>query len=177
MKDPLEDFVRRNRAGFDDKEAPASAWKNIEKSMGFNQRSLWNSLALWRAAAIIFMAVSGYLLLSGTQTKLANFAASDIASNEFKDTEEFYFKQISDKVAMIGEFQRNEGLNGFTHDFQQLDAMYLVLKEEMKSSPSEKVKDALVLNLLIRVDLLNQQLHHLEKAQGVDKKKAADRSV
>jgi hypothetical protein len=40
--------------------------------------------------------------------------------------------------------------------------MYHVLKEEMKSHPSQKVKDALVLNLLVRIDLLNQQLHKIE---------------
>jgi hypothetical protein len=64
-------------------------------------------------------------------------------------------------------------LNGFTQDFQQLEAMYLVLKEEMHTHPSQKVKDALVLNLLVRIDLLNQQLHSLEKgykAQEKDKK-------
>jgi hypothetical protein len=41
--------------------------------------------------------------------------------------------------------------------------MYQVLKEEMKTRPSQKVKDALVLNLLIRIDLLNKQLHKIEK--------------
>ncbi len=173
MRDPLEEFVQNNREGFDDKEVPTSAWKNIERSLGFNQPGIWNSVTLWRAAAIIFMAVSGYLLLSDKQASAVNVDASEMASNEFSDTEKFYFKQISEKVAMIGEFKRSEGLNGFTQDFQQLDAMYLVLKEEMKLSPSQKVKDALVLNLLIRIDLLNQQLHHLEKAQGEYRKKAS----
>jgi hypothetical protein len=42
------------------------------------------------------------------------------------------------------------------------------LKEEMKTSPSQKVKDALVLNLLVRIDLLNQQLHKLEKEYKKD---------
>lgn len=35
--------------------------------------------------------------------------------------------------------------------------MYQVLNEEMKTRPTEKVKDALILNLLVRIDLLNQQ--------------------
>ena len=58
-------------------------------------------------------------------------------------------------------FKRMKGLNGFTQDFKQLEAMYMILKEEMKSRPSEKVKDALVLNLLVRINLLNQQLYKL----------------
>ena len=86
-----------------------------------------------------------------------------LARKEFKDVEAFYVEQISEKVEMIDEFQKNEGLNSFTQDFQQLEAMYMVLKEEMHARPSQKVKDALVLNLLVRIDLLNQQLHALEK--------------
>jgi hypothetical protein len=41
--------------------------------------------------------------------------------------------------------------------------MYQVLREEMKVHPSQKVKDALVLNLLVRIDLLNKQLHNIEQ--------------
>jgi len=35
----------------------------------------------------------------------------------------------------------------------------------MKSRPSQKVKDALVLNLLVQIDLLNQHLYTLEKEE------------
>jgi hypothetical protein len=52
--------------------------------------------------------------------------------------------------------------------------MYMVLKEEMKASPSEKVKDALVLNLLVRIDLLNQRLHKLETEYSKEKKAKED---
>jgi hypothetical protein len=41
--------------------------------------------------------------------------------------------------------------------------MYQVLKLEMEKRPSADVKDALVLNLLVRIDLLNQQLNKLDK--------------
>ena len=43
--------------------------------------------------------------------------------------------------------------------------MYLVLREQMKSHPSEKVKDALILNLLVRIDLLNQQIEYIEDSK------------
>ena len=60
-----------------------------------------------------------------------------------------------------------------TQDFQKLDAMYQVLREEMKNHPSEKVKDALVLNLLIRIDLLNQQIKKLEDSKRTSRKATA----
>ena len=165
MKDRLEDFIRNNRAAFDDKEPSEKVWTGIDASLGLRRTSVWNSVVLWRAAAVIFMVLCGYLLIPQTaKTPIAK----DNSSTEFDDVEAYYFRQITEKVEMIDDFQKSEGLNGFTHDFQQLEAMYMVLKEEMKASPSQKVKDALVLNLLVRIDLLNQQLHKLEKEYKKD---------
>jgi len=160
MKDKMEDFIRQNRNAFDDKEPSEKVWRNIGASLSFGKKSIFNSVALWRAAAIIFFALSVYLIIPKNE-KSTRVAA--VSAKEFNDVESFYTQQISNKVKLINDFQKNEGLNGFTHDFQQLEAMYLVLKEQMNVSPSDKVKDALVLNLLVRIDLLNQQLHSLEK--------------
>jgi hypothetical protein len=158
MKKDIEKFIRDNRNAFDDKEPSEKIWKNIENNLRLSKPSFWNQVAVWRAAAVVFMVLSGYLMIPKNQLTPQN----DAAMKEFSETESFYIKQISEKVELIGEFERNEGLNGFTHDFQQLEAMYNVLKEEMKNRPSQKVKDALVLNLLVRIDLLNQQLHKLD---------------
>ena len=92
--------------------------------------------------------------------------------SEFTDVEKFYVQQISEKVQLIDGFDKGEGFNGFTIDFQQLEAMYNVLKEEMKVRPSQKVKDAMVLNLLVQIDLLNQHLHKLEKESKPEEKNA-----
>jgi hypothetical protein len=157
MKDRMEDFIRDNRKAFDDKEPSDKVWAAIERNI-FSTQSVWNSLTLWRAAAVIFLALSIYLLIPKDK-----IGANAVALREFNDVESFYIKEISNKVKLIDEIQKGDiGLNGFTQDFQQLEAMYFVLKEEMKNDPSQKVKDALVLNLLIRIDLLNQQLYRLE---------------
>ena len=161
MKDQLEDFIRQNRRKFDDKEPPPATWTNIEHALGFRREYWRQPVTWWRAAAIFFMALSAYLLLSPQQMKAENAQAMQ----EFSDVEAFYAQQISNKVQMIDEINGSDGLNGFTRDFQQLEAMYLVLKEEMKTRPSQKVKDALVLNLLVRINLLNQHLKRLEEEQ------------
>lgn len=165
MKDQLEDFIHRNRPAFDDKEPSPKVWNAIESSLGLRASSWVRPVVLWRAAAVFFMVLSGYLLIPKEPGKVANA----LAMKEFSDVEAFYVQQISNKVELIDEFKGNDGLNGFTHDFQQLEAMYLVLREEMKSRPSEKVKDALVLNLLVRIDLLNQHLKRLEEKLGPQK--------
>ena len=81
---------------------------------------------------------------------------------DFVDVESYYAAQISEKAALIS----NEGLfedDSFSQDVQKLEAMYAILAEDMKRHPSEKVKDAMVLNMLVRIDLLNQQIQKLEE--------------
>jgi hypothetical protein len=173
MKDKMEEFIRQNRNAFDDREPSKKVWRSIRASLSLDNKSLFNSVALWRAAAIIFFALSLYLSISKNES--FNPVAS-VSSKEFNDVESFYTQQISNKVKLINDFQKNEGLNGFTHDFQQLEAMYMVLKEQMNASPSEKVKDALVLNLLVQIDLLNQQLYSLEK-EVKSKEESGDTSI
>jgi hypothetical protein len=166
MKEQIEDFVHQNREAFDDRVPSEKVWASVERSVLSGRSVSWfNALTLWRAAAIVFMALSIYLLIPKDQAP-----QNDLALKEFTDVETFYIKQISEKVELIDGFERNEGLNGFTRDFQQLEAMYLVLKEEIKNRPSQKVKDALVLNLLVQIDLLNQQIHKLEKEYKTEDK-------
>lgn len=176
MKDELEDFIRKNRDAFDDREVPEAAWANIRNALSFQSPSLWNSLVVWRAAAVVFMLTTGYFLVSMSMTRRVDVKeqqASAFTLSEFRDVEEFYVQQISEKVKLIDNFKATDGLNGLTHDFHQLEAMYDVLKEQLKSDPSDKVKDALVLNLLVRIDLLNQQLHKLEREYKKGKKDPA----
>lgn len=168
MKNQLEDFIRQNRAAFDDREPSEKVWSGIHKKL-FSASSLWNSVVVWRAAAGILLGLCVYLAVP----KVTGHREANLALNEFNDVETFYISQISEKVDQIRESRGTEmGMNGFTQDFQQLEAMYQVLKEEMKSKPSQKVKDALVLNLLVRIDLLNQQLHKIEEGEEQPKDEA-----
>jgi hypothetical protein len=86
---------------------------------------------------------------------------SNISLKEFNEVEAYYTKEIYQKVKLIEEISAGEEVQ-VSEDFRQLDAMYEVLKEEMKARPSKKVKDALVLNLMVRINLLNEQLRRLE---------------
>lgn len=155
----LDEFIRDNREAFDDQQPPEKVWKNIHANLQFSKPTgFWSGVVIWRAAAVFFMALSAFL---GYNTYTAQNKQA-IALQEFQDVETFYVAQISEKVEMIDSFSSVEEVDEFTQEFKQLEAMYMVLKEEMRSHPSQKVKDALVLNLLVQIDLLNQQLHKLE---------------
>ncbi len=78
---------------------------------------------------------------------------------------------IADKMDIIQANQAD--LISFASDFQQLEAMYAVLQEEFQNRPSEKVKDAMILNLLVRINLLNKQLQEVEEKEN-EKTKVKD---
>ncbi|HEV8513647.1 MAG TPA: hypothetical protein VGQ59_10235 [Cyclobacteriaceae bacterium] len=164
MKDSLEKFVEQNREAFDDQMPPENAWKKIENSLPkISKQIFWNSVSLWRAAAIIFFGLSAYLLISKNYSRPNKQEIAEIQG--FNDLETYYSSQISEKMEMVHRYQSSTGLteDEITQNLKKLEAMYLVLKDEMKRRPSQDVRDALVLNLLVRIDLINQQLNKLDK--------------
>jgi hypothetical protein len=154
----LKDFIGKHRDEFDDKEPSDRVWSNIERDL--KPKSFFTAVSMWRAAAILFFGLSIYQFtapkreVSGLQ-------------RDFKDIESFYSQQIAEKVEFIDKLEGYED-DRFSQDLKKLDAMYEVLREEMKSSPSAKVKDALILNMLVRIDLLNQQIQKLEDHKRMD---------
>lgn len=172
MKDSLKNFIKQHREEFDDKRPSDNAWTKIETRLPGKSLTLWSNVQVWRAAAILFLALSVYLMLSRSinQSVGADRAKLQV---EFNDLENFYNEQIADKVELISNIQEFNDDDSFAQDLEKLDAMYQVLREQMKSHPSEKIKDALILNMLVRIDLLNQQIKSLEDSE----KKSGDVSI
>lgn len=164
MKDSLKKFINEHRNEFDDKQPAGRAWGKIESQLPGNRITLWSNLQVWRAAAVLFLALSVYLFMSRTGNLSINADRAKLQV-EFSDLEKFYNEQISDKIELISNIQEFKDEEAFTQDLEKLDAMYQVLREQMKAQPSEKIKDALILNMLVRIDLLNQQIKNLEDSE------------
>jgi hypothetical protein len=158
----MNEFFEKNRQAFDHREPPVNAWSNIRKSL-WTADSRDRALTIWRAAAVLFFGLSAYLFFSSGDIVRSREVTR--LQGEFKDLETFYTGQIAEKVSLIGDFEDAYEDDQFAQDIQKLDAMFQVLREEMKSKPSEKVKDALILNMLVRIDLLNQQIKKLEETR------------
>ncbi|MCG8385456.1 MAG: hypothetical protein MJA30_07955 [Cytophagales bacterium] len=161
MKDDLEKFIGENRELFDDKEPKGKVWSKIKDRVPARRhRFLW----LWKAAAVLFFLTSLTLYFRGDlRTKAQLLAQKEKISSDFKDVESFYFELISEKKSLINNFEDEVEIDyGYEQDLQNLDAMYEVLKDELRSNPSKKVVDALMLNLVVRIDILNKKLAELE---------------
>jgi len=166
MKDSLGKFINENREAFDSQVPPEHAWNKIEGALPKASKQIfWSSVSFWRAAAIIFFGLSAYLLASKNYSRPNKQEIAEIQG--FNDLETYYSSQISEKMDMVHRYQSSTGLteDEITQNLKKLEAMYLVLKDEMKRRPSQDVRDALVLNLLVRIDLINQQLNKLDKPQ------------
>ena len=169
MKDSLKDFVSKHREAFDHREPANTVWSRVQATLPRRKQvTLWNSLMVWRAASLILLVLSFYLISSRIPQAPKKELA--MAQREFSDLETFYSSQINEKVAMINTLESADEDDQFTQDFRKLQAMYEVLKEELKSHPGEKVRDAMVLNFLVQIDLLNQQIKRLEDMKKVKSK-------
>lgn len=175
MGDQLEKFIRDNRHEFEDQEPSQKVWNKIYSRLNAEKNS--NLPWLWKAAAIFFFLTSSFLLYrlefngNGERANGGDPAlvatGSEQLNHEFETVETFYVQKISEKKELIHDFEENKRRVGenFEQDLRKLDAMYAVLKDELKNNPSKKVVDALILNLLVRVDILNDTLQELEEGR------------
>src|SRR6478609_1142052 len=100
MSKSLEDFIKKNRDAFDDKEPSERVWNNIESTLEKKQRNVWDSVMLWRAAAILFMGLSVYFFITRTSGETKQSASSITLQKDFTNLESFYSAEIASKVAM-----------------------------------------------------------------------------
>lgn len=179
MSDQFDKFIRENRHDFDDKEPTEKVWEGVYKDLSAGGRRQYNWV--WKAASILFFITSSVLFYqlnySGEDKQIA--LNKEKLNDEFLSVESFYFQKISEKKELIYDFEENNIIvdEAFEQDLQKLDAMYEVLKDELKNNPSKKVVDALILNLLVRVDILNKELQNLEDYANKRKDEEGEKEV
>lgn len=171
--DKLEKFVKENRSAFDDKVPPEEVWHNINDQLENNEvPTIPISTYLWRAAAIVLFATVVWLLVDRSDRN-NSISQSEAFINEneiaFNDVESFYIKEIEKKQNLIVQFVADnpEMDKNLLQEIDQLDSTYQMLKLKAEGGQSEKIIDAMVLNLQMRIDILNQQLEVLEKIKSI----------
>ena len=155
--DKLENFIKNHRDEFDDKEPSTNIWKNIYLQLPANNQAVW-----WKVAAIVFFCTTGIMAFQ-------NFYAPKLASGELTELETYYFTQIDYKKSLLNSMQHQDiQVDNVDAELEKLHAMYMVLKEEWKRKPSREVLEALTLNLLIQLDLLNRQLEPVKTDEHLE---------
>lgn len=166
MNDKLEKFIKSNRADMDNKEPRPDLWIDIanEISSETKQRSISKSFVWWRAAAVLLLLVTSLLVLEKYVSEPEKEVV--VMNEQLKEAETYYFELISQKqeevMALSKEFNMGEE---FATDINTLDSMYSVLKGDMQHGNEENVVDAMILNLQLRIEILNQQLNIIQSIE------------
>lgn len=197
MKDKLERFIRDNREDFDVFEPRLDLWKDIEQGLekGKGQfesgtepappgsggkvrplygRSLGRSRQFdWRVAAAVtlLMLTSGFLYLNhqyGLTKQPEVVAASPAYASEFVQ----YTRLIDAKRAELKQLtESNPALyQQFATDLERLENSYKNLKADLPKNPNQEVLiQAMIQNLQLQIDLLNQQLNVIQRIKNQEK--------
>ncbi|UXX77990.1 hypothetical protein N7E81_11525 [Reichenbachiella carrageenanivorans] len=176
MKDKLETFIQSHRAEFDDLEPRPTTWHKIQQELAPVQAKkeyAW----LWKAAAIVFLCISVGLAIERTMQTATNTmpVAQQTTKNpsaELREVEGYYTQLISQKRAEIKSVIAQKGLADvdLLEDMEQLDQMYAKLKKDLKKNQNdERVINAMIQNLQLRVEILSKQLRVLERISKHEK--------
>jgi hypothetical protein len=170
MGDQLEKFMLAHRDAFEvDAEVDADTrWQKIESRI-YTGRSKDFSL-YWKMAAVLFLLSTAFLLVDRFQTEQKLPISS--RHEEFVRAEAFYTQLIEEKRVEIASF-KTETLSGeFVQEIEQLDHLYTDLKETFNSNVNDdKIIDAMINNLQLRIEILNQQLNILKTLNKVENEK------
>jgi hypothetical protein len=160
----LEEFIKSNREEFDDKEPREKLWARIESDLDERPSYGW----IWKAAAVLLLAVCSFLIWERNQNQALDPGAISELNPEFMETELYYTQLISQQRVMVEQFDLNdpELKESFRRDLAVLDTAYQELKLEYVETSNEAVLQALIDNLQLRMELLNQQVLILEQIKN-----------
>jgi hypothetical protein len=182
MSNRLEQFIRDNRESFDDVEPSPAIWKGVKddlKPSASTSRLVWmNSRKLVAAAAVLVLILAAIFLFlnkspKNSEQQMAGNTNPTVAPdllNEINPTyakEVYHFTQLielkQDELKQIGKDQP-ELYKQFVGDITRLDSSYNALKKELPANPNrEQLLEAMIQNLQLQTELLNQQLFIIKK--------------
>ncbi len=162
----LEEFIKSNREEFDNKQPREKLWDRIESDLDQSNGYGW----IWKAAAVLLLAVCSFLIWERNQFQsIGSSAVAEFQMDPaFLETEIYYTNVISEQRMLVEQFDLNdpELKEAFRRDLASLDTMYQELKIEYVETSNQAVLQALIDNLQLRMELLNQQVLILEKIKN-----------
>jgi hypothetical protein len=179
MSRKLNDFIDDHRRAFDDELPPASAWQQIERSIGANQtgkRFAVRDIYKWGAAAAVFfiIATSIYFVVARKGDKNnetvkisspainngGNADISKIAPEYAAEAKKIYqsIEEQQQQLKLLAK-EQPELYSQFAQDLAALDSSYRVLKLQALQTPGHEVLiKAMLQNLQLQAELLSKQL-------------------
>jgi hypothetical protein len=169
MKNKLEDFVNRNRDAFDSDIPAAELWRNIETTPTKAPRKIFYFFTRTQAAASLLILVNATILFFLLQRKPENNITTPVPVEQTTGNQEPATEETLDQISKVVEVKQARLLEikstnpvlykKFTGALDQLNIVYKELEKELESNPNkEQLLEAMIQNLGLQQELLNQQL-------------------
>jgi hypothetical protein len=178
MSKRLEDFIKIKRDEFDDLEPSADLWNRIEQQLPESggkikstEKKTFSLGFVLRVAAsvIVVMGIGFAFYLRGEKSSNINLATID---PEYAKQQVHFVSMISTKRTELKELSKSDPqlYIEFTSEIAKMDSTYKKLNNDLVTSPNrQKVLQAMIRNLQIQTDILNQQLMVIEQYNQMKK--------
>ena len=169
MDDRLEKFIKANREELDVKMPRESLWVEIEQELPVKskQRTLTKPVIYWRAAAVVLLLLSSWLVFDKVSQHSNTSPVVAELNPQLMEAEQYYIALIDQKRNEIQVMSEKYDFGGeFLSEIDRLDSMYTVLKQDMTNGNEENLVDAMILNLQLRIEILNQQLSIIQSIEN-----------
>ena len=171
MSKRLEDFIKNNRKEFDELEPHTEVWGNIANKLQEQERKVKKApkreaktfslgFVLRMAAMVIMvMSISFMFYIKNQKTNTVDYAS---ISPELARQNVHYTSMVENKRTELKTLTKaNPGLyHEFSAELSKMDTTYKELNKQLVTSPNqERVLRAMIRNLQIQTEVLNQQLN------------------
>ena len=170
MKNRLESFIRDNKKEFDQFEVPAALWDKIEKQIDTKQQAKPKKERVVKLSFLLKMAASVIVVLSAGlwfyqyQAKQATDLSN--INPQLAQQQVHYASMIEIKRSELKRIEKEEPqlYKEFSSEIRKMDNSYQKLKNDLPNSPNqEETVKAMIRNLQIQTQVLNQQLEIIQQ--------------
>jgi len=171
MKHKLEDFVNRHREDFDSELPQRDIWKEIEKQPAAPVKKIFRLFTRTQVAASILVLANAAILFFLVQRKTSDndsIRLQPATTQSAASPEPLYEQQLDEiskvvtlKQARLKEIEKANPVlyKTFISALNQLNSSYQQLEKELINTPNkELLLEAMIQNLQLQQELLNQQL-------------------
>ena len=185
MSKRLDDFIRNHRDEFDSDLPSTQVWNKIDERLSGNPKKAkvvpinWMRWSAAAAVVILIGAATLYWFNSKPVVPKEVAVKKDVNDPVIVDSsllneinpvyakELYHFTQLielkQDELKQL-EKENPELYKQFVTDINKLDSSYNVLKRELPANPNrEQLLEAMIRNLQVQMDLLNQQLQIIQQ--------------
>ncbi|MEL6591439.1 MAG: anti-sigma factor [Bacteroidota bacterium] len=182
MQDQLEKYILNHKDQLDVFEPDDRLWERIDRELYQEEEAPVRKLSFWSqswkmAAALAFLVTAGALLwwvsmqtpaqqMVGGNPPASTTSPKDFYTAELAEVETYYTEQISAQMARVETF-KTQGIVLDDALYEQMDMLnesYAELQTELTHAEDQDlIVNAMIQNLMIQMQVLNQQLMILEE--------------